>query len=122
MSFLANFFNKPAQPERYKLVASLNAYSGSVHALAISNDGHILAGSGKQAGTQPWMALINDQVPRASNSGMSNLEKSSHVRLMNAGEQSAVQSGPRQGKPRQRRSVMEQAWVISYLCDAVSSM
>ncbi|KAG2121579.1 WD40-repeat-containing domain protein [Suillus cothurnatus] len=53
MSFLANFFNKPAQPERYKLVASLNAYSGSVHALAISNDGHILAGGGTE-GIKFW--------------------------------------------------------------------
>ncbi|KAG2096022.1 WD40-repeat-containing domain protein [Suillus cothurnatus] len=53
MSFLANFFNKPAQPERYKLVASLNTYSGSVHALAISNDGHILAGGGTE-GIKFW--------------------------------------------------------------------
>jgi len=59
MSFLATFFKKSAQPQRYKLLARLTAYSGSVHALAISNDGHILAGGGKRVGTQPWTALNN---------------------------------------------------------------
>ncbi|KAJ8581076.1 hypothetical protein M405DRAFT_847264 [Rhizopogon salebrosus TDB-379] len=44
MSYLANFFKKSAQPQRYKLLARLTTYSGSLHALAISNDGHILAG------------------------------------------------------------------------------
>ena len=58
MSYLANFFKKSAQPQRYKLLAHLTAYSGSLHALAISNDGHILAGGGKRVGTQPWTALI----------------------------------------------------------------
>ncbi|KAG2745111.1 hypothetical protein P692DRAFT_20742804 [Suillus brevipes Sb2] len=53
MSFFANFFNKSAQPQRYKLTARLNAYSGSVHALAISNDGHILAGGGTE-GIKLW--------------------------------------------------------------------
>jgi alpha-tubulin suppressor-like RCC1 family protein len=96
MSYLANFFKKSAQPQRYKLLARLTAYSGSLHALAISNDGHILAGGGKRVGTQPWTALITKQVPRASNSGISNLGKNSHVHLiiMNPGEQSAVECGP----------------------------
>ncbi|KAG1810517.1 WD40-repeat-containing domain protein [Suillus variegatus] len=53
MPFLANFFKEPAHPQRYKLLARLNTHSGSVHALAISNDGHILAGGGTE-GIKLW--------------------------------------------------------------------
>ncbi|KAG2123445.1 WD40-repeat-containing domain protein [Suillus clintonianus] len=53
MSFLATFFNKSAQPQRYKLLARLTAHSGSVYALAISNDGHLLACAGTE-GIKLW--------------------------------------------------------------------
>jgi hypothetical protein len=124
MSFLPTFFNKSVQLQRYKLLTRLTTYSGSVYALAISNDGNLLACGGKKADTQPYTALINKQVPRASKSGISNLGKNSHLRLtiMNPGEQSVAQSGPRPGKQQQKPSVTEQAWVTSYFCDTVSQM
>jgi hypothetical protein len=49
MSFFALLFNKSAQPQRYKLLARLTDYNGSIHALVISNDGHLLACGGKKA-------------------------------------------------------------------------
>ncbi|KAG1719952.1 uncharacterized protein EDB91DRAFT_1089033 [Suillus paluster] len=51
MSFLV-LFNKSAQPLRYKLLARLTAYNGSIHALGISNDGHLLACGGIKGNSQ----------------------------------------------------------------------
>jgi hypothetical protein len=47
MPFFATFFKQSTQSQRYKQLARLTTYSGTVHALAISNDGRILAGGGK---------------------------------------------------------------------------
>ncbi|KAG1750309.1 WD40-repeat-containing domain protein [Suillus occidentalis] len=53
MSFLATVFNKSTQSQRYKLLARLTSYSGTVHALAISNNGHLLACGGTE-GIKLW--------------------------------------------------------------------
>ncbi|KAG1762224.1 hypothetical protein EDD22DRAFT_847214 [Suillus occidentalis] len=71
MSFLPTFFNKSAQLQRYKLLTCLTTYSGSVYALAISNDGNLLACGGKKADTQPYTG---------KNSHL-------HLTIMNPGEQ-----------------------------------
>ncbi|KAG2746126.1 hypothetical protein P692DRAFT_201807355 [Suillus brevipes Sb2] len=46
MPLFATIFKKSTQPQRHKMLARLTTYSGSIHALAISNDGCILAGGG----------------------------------------------------------------------------
>ncbi|KAG2053520.1 hypothetical protein BDR06DRAFT_1008660 [Suillus hirtellus] len=53
MSFLPTFFNKSAQLQHYKLLTHLTTYSGSVYALAISNDGNLLACGGTE-GIKIW--------------------------------------------------------------------
>ncbi|KAG2342305.1 WD40 repeat-like protein [Suillus weaverae] len=53
MSFLPTFFNKSVQLQRYKLLTRLTTYSGSVYALAISNDGNLLACGGTE-GIKIW--------------------------------------------------------------------
>ncbi|KAG2335992.1 WD40 repeat-like protein [Suillus weaverae] len=53
MSFLPTFFNKSAQLQHYKLLTCLTTYSGSVYALAISNDGNLLACGGTK-GIKIW--------------------------------------------------------------------
>ncbi|KIK33158.1 hypothetical protein CY34DRAFT_18550 [Suillus luteus UH-Slu-Lm8-n1] len=53
MSFLATVFNKSTQSQRYKLLARLTSYSCTVHALAISNNGHLLACGGTE-GIKLW--------------------------------------------------------------------
>ncbi|KAG2365223.1 WD40-repeat-containing domain protein [Suillus spraguei] len=65
MSFLA-LFNKSAQPLRYKLLACLTAYNGSIHALAISNDGHLLACSGTK-GIKIWDIKSQKELTSSSN-------------------------------------------------------
>ncbi|KAG2738851.1 hypothetical protein P692DRAFT_201873648 [Suillus brevipes Sb2] len=53
MPFFATFFKQSTQSQRYKQLARLTTYSGTVHALAISNDGRILAGGGT-TGIKLW--------------------------------------------------------------------
>ncbi|KAG2336321.1 WD40 repeat-like protein [Suillus weaverae] len=53
MSFLPTFFNKSAQLQHYKLLTHLTTYSGSVYALAISNNGNLLACGGTE-GIKIW--------------------------------------------------------------------
>ncbi|KAG2361870.1 WD40-repeat-containing domain protein [Suillus spraguei] len=65
MSFLA-LFNKSAQPLRYKLLARLTAYNGSIHALAISNDGHLLACGGTE-GIKIWDIKSRKELTSSSN-------------------------------------------------------
>ncbi|KAG0699826.1 WD40-repeat-containing domain protein [Suillus ampliporus] len=65
MSFLA-LFNKSAQPLRYKLLARLTAYNGSIHALAISNDGHLLACGGTE-GIKLWDITSRKELTSSSN-------------------------------------------------------
>ncbi|KAG1747801.1 WD40-repeat-containing domain protein [Suillus paluster] len=65
MSFLA-LFNKSAQPLRYKLLARLTAYNGSIHALAISNDGHLLACGGTK-GIKLWDIKSRKELTSSAN-------------------------------------------------------
>ncbi|KAG1818525.1 uncharacterized protein BJ212DRAFT_1298613 [Suillus subaureus] len=65
MSFLA-LFNKSAQPLHYKLLAHLTAYNGSIHALAISNDGHLLACGGTE-GIKIWDIKSRKELTSSSN-------------------------------------------------------
>ncbi|KAG2053385.1 hypothetical protein BDR06DRAFT_972395 [Suillus hirtellus] len=65
MSFLA-LFNKSAQPLHYKLLAHLTAYNGSIHALAISNDGHLLACGGTE-GIKIWDIKSRKELTSLSN-------------------------------------------------------
>ncbi|KAG1721698.1 uncharacterized protein EDB91DRAFT_1256417 [Suillus paluster] len=65
MSFLA-LFNKSAQPLRYKLLTRLTAYNGSIHALAISNDGHLLACGGTE-GIKLWDITSRKELTSSSN-------------------------------------------------------
>ncbi|KAG2748520.1 hypothetical protein P692DRAFT_20758499, partial [Suillus brevipes Sb2] len=54
MPFFATFFKQSTQSQRYKQLARLTTYSGTVHALAISNDGRILAGGVGTTGIKLW--------------------------------------------------------------------
>ncbi|KAG2126384.1 uncharacterized protein EDB93DRAFT_1109658 [Suillus bovinus] len=57
MPLFATVFKKSTQPQCYKTLAHLTTYSGSIHALAISNDGCILAG-GVWATTRQTTAAV----------------------------------------------------------------
>ncbi|KAG1840233.1 hypothetical protein F4604DRAFT_1940197 [Suillus subluteus] len=65
MSFLA-LFSKSVQPLRYKLLARLTAYNGSIHALAMSNDGHLLACGGTE-GIKLWDIKSRKELTSLSN-------------------------------------------------------
>ncbi|KAG1901222.1 WD40-repeat-containing domain protein [Suillus fuscotomentosus] len=67
MSFFALLFNKSAQPQRYKLLACLTDYNGSIHALAISNDGHLLACGAGTEGIKLWDIKSRKELTSSSN-------------------------------------------------------
>lgn len=100
---------------RYELLTRLTAPSGSVHALAISNDGRVLACGGEHASLRvQGRALINKQAPGVSNFGISIPGKNFPVRLAitNPEERLAVRPGSWLGQPPRRPSVTEQVWAM----------
>ncbi|KAG1849452.1 hypothetical protein DFJ58DRAFT_729532 [Suillus subalutaceus] len=65
MPLFATVFKKSTQPQCYKTLTRLTTYSGSIHALAISNDGRILAGGGTK-GMKLWDINSRKELPCSS--------------------------------------------------------
>jgi hypothetical protein len=93
---MSSFWIRAKSNQRYKLLTRLSVPSGSVHALAISNDGQVLACGGKYTSHSGGTMLTHNKALKVSNFGISILVKNLpvHPIVTNHEELSAVRLGP----------------------------